>query len=481
MHQFAKSKMVSTMSGLSHDEYRLLGRWLKSPFFNSNKFLIRFHEVLKKYHPEYDHPKCSKEHLFKKIYPSESYRAKLILTLMSDLTKHAEEFLVHQQLKKDPEIREQLLKNSYLQRNQVERYEKRAYNRIKKLEAKEVLERKELLELEQLYEELYFRSNESIKQQPKQDVLKQSNHYLDRYYTLGKYRLLNEMVEREKIMKGDQIFQIDKTALKQLRINLQEPVLDLYFSKIEITPPVKEADYYAIKKQFLESFHLLELKDQKILFFGLINIASRLLIQEKFEIRNEIFDFYKLGLEQNWLIHNNQMNQRTFNNIVSTSNYSGNTSYTKDFIIKYIPFLEPSAQMDAKVWGLAHVYYYEGNYEAAVDQLKSHKFTNYLFNFRVRTLLMKAYFDLCQKDYSFFDFFNYYNLAFEKFLRRDKIFSKKRIDANLNLLKYTKKIISNNLEKKLESTYLEKLKIEIEQDTNLTGKEWLLERIKAVT
>jgi len=36
MHQFAKSKMVGTINGLSHNEYKLLGRWLKSPFFNSS-------------------------------------------------------------------------------------------------------------------------------------------------------------------------------------------------------------------------------------------------------------------------------------------------------------------------------------------------------------------------------------------------------------------------------------------------------------
>ena len=479
MHQFAKSKMVGTINGLSHDEYRLLGRWLKSPFFNTNKALIRFYEILKKYHPQYDQAACSKEKLFKKIFPGESYRAKLILTLMSELTKHVEEFLVHQQLKEDQGTRELLLKNSYLKRNQIDRYEKRIYNRIKKLETKNLLKRKELLELEQLYEELYFRPNRSTRYKPQQEALMKTNYYLDRYYALGKHRLLNEMTERQKAIKGDNGFSIDEDALSHLRENLQEKALDLYANRVIIELPEKETDYLKLKRQFLESFHLLELRDQKVLFITLVNIAVRLKVRiGKTKMLQEIYELYQLGLKHHWFLHNNQMTSITFCNIVVVSNATANYSFSEKFVGKYIPYLEYQLQEDAKTWALADIQYHLGNFKQTIDLLNSHKSTAHVFNLHGRILLLMAYFDLCQSDNSYDDFFNYYVLATEKFLRRDKLITKTKLDSLLKLLRYTNRLAISLFEQKADATFLSNIKEEIDLEENIGSKDWLLSKVE---
>ncbi len=479
MHQFARSKMVGTINGLNKDEYRLLGRWLRSPFFNVNKSLVRFHKVIKRYHPNYDHPNCSKEKLFQKIFPGEEYQAKPMLVLMSELTKQVEMFLVHQQLNEEPDARENLLKNSYLKRNQIDRYEKRIRSRITKLEQKKSLVKREFLELAHLFEDLYNRPSMSTRYKAKQDALMKMNHYLDRYYALGKHRILNELTERTQAIKGDNGVSIDKSALSNLREKLQEPVLDLYGMKAAIEIPEKETDYFKLKNQFLAHFHLLELKDQKILFFSLVNMAIRIKVRVgKLENLKQIHQLYKLGLKHNWLIHNKQMTSITFCNIVLISNSTEDYAFSEKFVEQYVSYLEIEIQEDAKIWALAETQYRYGHFKETIDLLKSHRFSVHVFNLQTRVLLLKAYFDLYVSDNSYDEFFEYYTLATEKFFRRDKFITKSKMDSMLKLLRYSNSLAVGIFEKKLNLEFLTNIKQEIALEENISSKDWLFTKIK---
>ena len=70
MNSIFTSKFVLTIKTLGEDELKAFENWLRSPWCNSNKNLIRLFEQLKKYYPQFKTNKLTKEKLFRKVLPN---------------------------------------------------------------------------------------------------------------------------------------------------------------------------------------------------------------------------------------------------------------------------------------------------------------------------------------------------------------------------------------------------------------------------
>ncbi len=82
-------------------EMMKFGKFLKSPYFNNRNTLNRLFEVLRTFHPEYDHKNLTKEKLFEKIYKNNNYNDSTFRNLMSDLQQAALTFLKLESFRKN--------------------------------------------------------------------------------------------------------------------------------------------------------------------------------------------------------------------------------------------------------------------------------------------------------------------------------------------------------------------------------------------
>lgn len=477
MSDFKNSNLVNKLIKLNASEYIELGKWLKSPWCNSNKKLYEIHQSLRKHYPNFDSSSFSKEWLFGKLYPNKKYNPTWIRNLIGELSKQIDSFLIHQYLKTNQNMQKFMLREQFLSRNNMLEFNEVSNQIIDSLETKSIKSWLDFLQLTLLYEGQYFQPNSSMKIQSGQDILSKAENYLDSFYAIGKYRLLNEYAERKKILMETNHLEKKTRLMKLMAIHVDLPIIKYYQLRLKTKHKSPLEKYLSLKEFFVKNGMLLPIKEQKVFLLSLINDASKLKVSGYKEGLPEMFEIYQIGLQTKLLIHQGQITDRSYTNIITISNLLSKTDYSKEFIGNYTCFLPEKIQNDAYTWGQAHTYYYEEKLKKARNLLAQYSFHNATFSIQGKLLLFQIYFDLSKNDDSFQQPFIDFSYAAEKFFRRNKVLSKERKQAYLNLFQYVRKI--NNL--LLRSAFNEQLKKEwisrIEADENLHGRKWLKNKI----
>ena len=96
------SKTLRIFRTFSPDEWKDFGKFLASPFHNSNKRILALYYLLNRYYPEFDNPKLEREALFYKLFDEgRAFDSKIMSALTSGLQKITHEFLVIQLIRDD--------------------------------------------------------------------------------------------------------------------------------------------------------------------------------------------------------------------------------------------------------------------------------------------------------------------------------------------------------------------------------------------
>jgi hypothetical protein len=88
-----KTNAILILKTFSDEEIKLFEDFLNSPFHNKNTKVIKFFNLLIRYHPDYKDEEISKENLFKELFGKSKFKESYIRNLFSDLNILAERFL----------------------------------------------------------------------------------------------------------------------------------------------------------------------------------------------------------------------------------------------------------------------------------------------------------------------------------------------------------------------------------------------------
>jgi len=116
------SKLFELLKSLSAYELRSFGSYVQSPYINSNKQVISFHQLISKHHPHYNPASTDKKILFKNLFPQKKYEDKKIRYLFTDYTRLLENFLVDESLSRNESLKEQILRKELASRNCTKAY-----------------------------------------------------------------------------------------------------------------------------------------------------------------------------------------------------------------------------------------------------------------------------------------------------------------------------------------------------------------------
>jgi hypothetical protein len=109
-----RSKAIDIIKSLSKEEFLRLGKYLSSPFFNSNKNLTKLYKVLKGNYPDFETVKFNKEDVYKIIYGNSPYDDEKFRKLLSALYKELNKF---ECLLEDKPIHNRYLRNNFMPRS----------------------------------------------------------------------------------------------------------------------------------------------------------------------------------------------------------------------------------------------------------------------------------------------------------------------------------------------------------------------------
>src|SRR4030095_9133866 len=132
------SKLITVLRTFSKSELRDFEKLVSSVYFNKGRNYVPFLNVLKKFHPKFDDARLTPEYIHSKLYPGKKFNKQIIWNMTSGMMNMAEEFLMHEAMKKNECERNRCIAGEMFKRNLVSNYFKKLGEMEKALDKKEM-------------------------------------------------------------------------------------------------------------------------------------------------------------------------------------------------------------------------------------------------------------------------------------------------------------------------------------------------------
>ena len=467
-----KSKLLTIIQSFSVDELKGLEYWLAAPWCTTNKYYSPLCSILLAAAPDFAPKDLFKEVIFKKLYGAkQKYNAGIFNNLLLFFTKEVENYLSMLTLQKMPQQQQFLMAQYYSDRKIGMFALKNNKRSITSIEKKSVKMDTDFLQLHNLYKEQYILKGASYSQEGMVDLLAASNA-LDAYYLLNKYQCWHESHARRKILKtGENLdFFIDPNALRRLQNELSLPAIDLYDLRLRKYKKITEQSYFYFKKQYLATYDTLPFSLQQAFRIFCVNDAIYLDQKGFKNAMEEVFYWYQFGLEKELIIQEGKISLATYNNIILLACRLEKINFLKKFIANYKDKLPSSNKVEAYAWATSQLAYELSDYDAVLHQYKNWLPKHPHLAIQAKVTLLKTFVQLAIEEKVNQKQFEDHCLAFEKYIKRNKLYAKEKSTAYLKFIQYAKKIVIFYKKPKSIWSVLEQA---IKSEPLIIGKYWL--------
>ena len=483
------SKLILLLRSLNRNEFRQLGRFLNSPFFNSNEDVIRLYEYLRKnnHYPNFDSSVLTKEYVDKKIFFDKeeiySFQPRRILDCMSNLSLLIISFMATLESQNEADlIKDQLVLKSFSRRNLHGLFDHKTKDAIEKLETRSFRDihfYKTMFELQQAY----FFHPDTSKLKLSTDKISAIMENLDLFYALTKLRMSCEIRFREEILSEhyeiDLIQEVIKISSEKYVFN--NLLFTIYIKLISLfSNSYEESVYQEVKSIYFENLQVIGKEEQKIILHYLVNIAS-IAVNTQINSVREIFDLYKAGLQYEILIMNDRITLESFSNIAILGSKLKEFDWTYDFILTYEKHLDESIRADTKLISMAYWHFNQQQFDETLQLIDEQEVPGKAFHIRTRALLVRTYLEKFLIDSNFFSLLSSNAESFRKQLERSNLISDNRKTAYKYFIKYTTQIA--RLVYTRPATFdkrLKRIKSSIQNNNAVIARSWLLDKVESL-
>lgn len=471
------TKLVGIIRSLDRP-VRLAGRrFLESPYFNSSRELVVLYLEIGKL---LDKDKSvGKDSLWKKIEKSAPFNDIRFRKYCSDLSKLLEQFLAQMAYDADALQQKVFLLRGLNQSAQKAEKLAKSVERITKESIEAYPYRNTDYYLYQyLLQQGMYELNDFDTQRGVKSNIEEISSSLDLFYFGEKLRIIVEAESRKDL----QVYDFD--------IALKDDIIDMVDSKkgvLEVSPQIKiYTQIYKMISSKDGDAHYYELKrliEKNALFFPrevavdeFYNAAQNYCITKmnagNAAFLQELFDIFKMLIDQNLLVSNDKITPWYFRNIVVVALRLGQYDWAEIFINNYKDYLPADLRDNAVSFNLAQLYFYQKKYSAVIEQLQNVEYDDLGYNLNGKIMLMLTYYETDEIDalYSFTD-------AFRMYLNRQRKAEKlprAKAEDYLHLIRFIRvlvKILPG------DKAALAKLRTEVEATKGVVNANWLLEKI----
>ncbi len=475
-----ESTLILLLKKFDKQRLKDFNNFIKSPFFNTNKALIKLYEYIRKQSPEYSTEKLNKQYVYRKIFGKTEYNDGFLRVLMSNLQSLAEEYLTYTSLSSDPLIKKKYLLDELTGLGEKKLAEKILNRELKLLKDITPKDPDDYLGMHYLafYKKYYYSTSFVVNKGNKpDDSLYDEQKFLTMYFLLkslaNHFYHLNQM---QIINYEPNLIFLDEiiTFLEKNPEYLESPILNITFLRVLLLKNNNFNDYTRLKNTFYEIFNKLEDKDCFNTVSIIMNYCQKnyaltddeLFLREKFEIskfsaENNLNSFEKTEGFDPW----------RFNNIISTALELGEIEWTVNFINYYGSKLEKNGQDFCMKFALASVSFAKGEYEAAMKHLSKLKNPSATTNkFSLKILQLRLYYenDYTEQAETGAD-------SFRHLIQNDKLLPETIKESYRNFYSFYTKLLSLKL--KNTNAGLDELVETIKSTRPVIHKKWLMEKL----
>ncbi len=458
------SNLYQLIQSFSSTEQKSAARFLESPYFNQRQDISRLFTLLcRDKAPE-------KGRIWAEIYPGEPFDATRLRLLMSYLNRLLESFLLVEQQGDKGFSNKLQLAAAYRNRGLMGHYERnmRAFEReISSQPLRNTLYHTLLRD--------YFmeRHETTIKLNPTDmESLRVLAHHVDVEYLTHRLRLICLDLAQKNVYRSGEENPLHRVVIEMAERSdwVELPGIATYLAACKMLNYPEEYPYYQSFKEKMAAEDGVFSPDEMREFYTFsINHCIRQTNRGERNLEQEVLRLYQKALEAGYLFENGILSRFTYHNIVAAALRCRELVWAEEFIPKYNAFLESSYRDSSLSFNQARLDYARHRFDSVLLLLQKANYRDPLLNLAAKTLLLKTYFVLDEHDLlqSHLD-------AMRNYIHRKKVIGYHRSNY-LNIIRFTERILNCEPHNKQA---LEDLRFEIEKETVLTEKEWLLEQVK---
>lgn len=462
-------RLAEFVKKLPEDAHLRFRKYLDSPYFFSDKRLLQLYDLLKKNAPE----EWDKTSLFAALFPGETFRSDRINNFFSYLTRAAENFLGQEAYENHA---------SYPVYFKLQGSRQMGLNRS----FGHILHREQhhLVIAEDLFNE-YLISDESdlfFLQQASREENKSLDRKLSalhKFYLAAMLRTTCEWLSRNNVIGGKKQPQELSSSLPYL-LNQAPLYFDIpgiriyYYILLTLTEPDTTSHYQNLRESLgKEDIHPHSLKPmyqfaQNYCIFQ-VNRGNTGFLQSLFDLYNEM-------MLRNLLLNDGQILPGDVKNIVALGARLEKYEWADEFLQNIADHIIPSYREAVLSYNQAYLFYSRKKLREAQRLLALIEYPDLFYALGARTLLLKIYYELEDQEG-----FEALILAFEAYLRRQRLLSAYQREAYHNLLRYARKLSRLRIDAAIQTpsifkrrlnTYLEKL----QKTPSVMGLDWLIQQ-----
>lgn len=465
------NKLYLTLGSLGSPYHKRLFNYLRSPYFNKSKMLLRLCEHLmqqiRKNRDGFD-----RHAVWQALIPERPYDDVLFRKYCSDLLKLVEDFMAQEAIMEDP-VRRSIDLLDFVVRWKIEPLYAGALRN-----ARGTLEQGTYRSLDYFknrygLERLYYQMMDFDVKLNARANLEDISENLDLFYWIEKLKLFSSALSQKRTGNFEYSLHFRDEILGYLQRSSADaaPELAIYYYSF-LTLLEEENDAYYFKLRHLLDVHggAMPKREAIELYDSALHYCTGKLNRENQVFLQEYFDLFEDGLRKGVFIVNGEMATWRFNNTVAVALRLGKLDWAEQFIEDFKGFLQAETRENTYTFNLARVYRYQRKFDKVLALLRNLEYEDIGYNLISKTMLINAYYELDEQDAldSFIE-------SFRVFLNRNKNIPQQRKKSYLNLLKYVRRLIRLAPNDKAAVAQLKEEVIR--EKARHVNHEWLLEKI----
>ncbi len=448
-------KLTELLRTFAPSELKEFEQFLKSPYFVKGRNLLSYYKFLIKYHPDY---KISKETFAKKFFKEKNYseekKYKLLKTYNWELLKFAEEYISVTVFRHNKFSFNEILLHDFMKRKLGKRAEE-IYNFL-------VNYQNTLTGDHFKYVNFIFAINAGI---TAKRLTGKGNETFD-LFRLEAENLLHFFLHHSKYLLGcvtvhkgqynsDNPSENITGFLKNINLEkyIEEYAGDEENKKIQkmaiyniliLLYPEKFDKYFTIVKQLFEENITQFRKEDSLNYITLLlNFLSRNYDKRHGRMMFEIINF---ALENGVYYESvpEGINFIAFSTALYTALNLGEIKWAENYVENNILRIIPQYQTNMKLFAMASIEHYKGNYEISLEHISYYKMFDEVINYKMRELQIKNYYKLTGKNPEYMETLISAIDAFKHYLNESKKLTDKRYNTGVNFLDGLNLLINYN-------------------------------------
>ena len=485
----SRSKTIDILLSFSPEELKAMSAFIKSPYFNTNKNLVKLYGAFKKALPLISGDKITEEDIFRKIFPGKKFNYGIMKNLTSSLFSLLEEFLLFNTVKNSPEKK---FDNAItLARQYDSRFLDSFFYRVMKKQRVEMKSGKvypglyrDLAELEE--QEYYFHSSRT------DDISLQNAVYNEAIYSIADMtRKFSRSLWKMQIIEGNvnSKHEIDLKKIIAENINFEGMTENLRgtdektYANIKInsllikllTDGSDISHFNSIMELLNKNIEMYENYERFSILSKIISYCAVMYEEGRTEFLPRSLVIQKMVLEKVRFMEEGlgPFNFHNFIEIAQKFIHEDQISEAEAMVKNNISILEDDKQELASRLIMASVYIERGEFEKAIEEIKTIKPHDTFVKMMVRKIYIKAFYELGSFEQGF-DMI----ASFNKFVREKKDLDEYTKNTHLNSLRIFEKLFKMKCSPdKYTLNEVASLEKEITEN-NYVNKKWQLSKAR---